>query len=78
MLKVPLQESIKYIILGLNIYTNKIVQYNNYLDNTETLGTIKTEDEYLPMNQICINYIQKLPIDYNIILFYQLDHYGGR
>lgn len=63
-----------YIILGLNIYTNKIVKYNSYLDTTKKLGTIRTEDEYLPMNQIYINYIQKLPIDYNIVLFYQLDH----
>ena len=68
-LKAPLQKSIKYIILGLNIYTNKIVKYNNYVDTTETLGTIRTEDECLPMNQIYINYIQKLPIDYNIGLF---------
>ena len=64
----------KYIILGLNRYTNKTVEYNNYIDSTKTLPTIRTKGEDLPMNKIYINYVQKLPIDYNMVLFYQLDH----
>ena len=49
--KVLLQLSIKYIILELKIYTNKIVKYNNYIETTKTLRTIKTKDEDLPINK---------------------------
>ena len=50
--KVLLQLSIKYIILEHKTYTNKIVKYNNCIDTTKTLRTIRNKDEDLPINKI--------------------------
>ena len=51
--KVLLQLSIKYKILEIEIYTNKIVNYNNYID-TAKLKNYKNKDEDLPINKVYI------------------------
>ena len=48
-----------YIILELKIYTNKIVKYNNYIDTTKTLRTVRTKDEDLPINKEYITAMYK-------------------
>ena len=37
------------------MYTNKIVKYNNYIDTTKTVRTIRTKDEDLPVNKVYNN-----------------------
>ena len=40
-------------------YTNKIVKYNNYIDTTKTIGTIRTKDEDLPTDQTYVTAVHK-------------------
>ena len=63
-----------YIILELKIYTNKIVKYNNYIDTTKTLRTVRTKDEDLPINKEYITAMYKYDLVIKSVLFYQLDH----
>ena len=63
-----------YIILELKIYTNKIVKYNNYIDTTKTLRTVRTKDEDLPINKEYITAMYKYDLVIKTVLFYQLDH----
>ena len=63
-----------YIILELKIYTNKIEKYNNYIDTTKTLRTIRTKDEDLPINKEYITAMYKYDLVIKSVLFYQLDH----
>ena len=55
--------------MNLRHNTNKIVKYNNYKDTTKTLGTIRTKDEYLPINKIYITATNKdyLVITYSVV-----------
>ena len=57
--KVLLLLSIKYIILELKTYTKKIVKYNNYVNTTKSLGTIRIKDEDLPIYIKIYLYIYK-------------------
>ena len=63
-----------YIILELKIYTNKIEKYNNYIDTTKTLRTIRTKDEDLPINKEYITAMYKYDLVIKSVLFCQLDH----
>ena len=72
--KVLLQLSIKYKILELEIYTNAIVKYNNYIDTTKALRTIKTKDEDLPIKKYMYLAMYKDYLVITTVLFYQLEN----
>ena len=61
-------------ILELEIYTNTIVKYSNYIYTTKTLRTIRSKDKDLLKNKV---YVIAMCRDYLVIttvLFCQLEH----
>ena len=72
--KAVLQLSIKCKILELEIYTNIIVKYNNYIYTRKTWRTIRSKDEDLHINKVYIIAIYKDYLVITTVLFYQLEH----